>query len=163
MSLNRIIAIFSAILFLIILVIAFQFAGKISQRFGYHPQPTLPTGKVIIKDNTFTVEIATSSAEQQKGLSDRSSLDDNKGMLFLFDHPQFVNFWMKNMHFPIDIIFINDNTIVSIAENAPAPKSDKDTLPLYSPEAPANKVLEINAGLSKKYKLQKGDKVEISQ
>jgi uncharacterized membrane protein (UPF0127 family) len=66
---------------------------------------------------------------------------------------------MKNMKFPIDIIFIRDNKIVTIHQNVPAPKSPADNLPLYQPSEPADAVLEITAGLSQKNGFTKGDTI----
>jgi uncharacterized protein len=82
-------------------------------------------------------------------------------MLFVFDKADYYSFWMKNMKFPIDIIFIRGDKIVSISKNAVAPKSADASLPIYKPEAPVDKVLEINSGLSDKHNIKKGDKVEI--
>lgn len=146
MSLSKII-----IAFLIVLVI---FAGVIFFQFAKGPAPT---GKVTVKERTFNVFIQRTPEELQKGLSGRNSLGNDQGMLFLFEQPGDLTFWMKDMKFPIDIIFINGNRIVSISENAQPPKSPEETLPLYKATAPADKVLEINAGLSKEYGLKPGD------
>ena len=69
---------------------------------------------------------------------------------------------MHEMRFPLDIIFIRQNTIVAIFENLPYPKSKEETLPVYKPEKPADSVLEINGGLSKKYGFKAGDHVNIT-
>ena len=95
------------------------------------------------------------------GLSERSSLAQDQGMLFVFENPGYHNFWMKNMKFPIDIIFIKDDKIVNIVENATPPISENTNPPILKPDGPINKVLEINAGLSGKYNIKKGAKIEI--
>lgn len=82
-------------------------------------------------------------------------------MLFLYGKPDSYHFWMKGMAFPLDIVFIRDSTIVSIARNVPPPNGDGD-LPRYASDEPADKVLEINAGLCDKYGIQEGDRVEIA-
>lgn len=146
MSLSKII-----IAFLLLLVV---FAGVIFYQFS---QGAAPAGKATVKEHTFNVFLALTPEEQQKGLSGRNGLGKDQGMLFIFDKPGDLTFWMKDMKFPIDIIFINGNRIVSIAENAPAPKSPEETLPLYRATGPADKVLEINAGLAKEYDLKPGD------
>lgn len=117
---------------------------------------------VTINGKSFAVDLAKSPAEQQHGLSDRDSLPQDSGMLFLFDQPQILSFWMKDMRFSIDIIFIKNDEIVSIAHNVPPPVSKNAKLPTYKSEKPADKVLEINAGLSKKYNIEKGDKIKIN-
>ena len=65
------------------------------------------------------------------------------------------------MKFPIDIIYINGDKIVSIFENAKAPKSKNENLFIYQPKVPADKVFEINAGLSKQYGFRENDIVTI--
>lgn len=114
---------------------------------------------VTIKDQTFKVSVAKTEEEKQKGLSGLTSLRLDEGKLFLFDKPDLYAFWMKDMKFPIDIIFINGNKIVSISENV-KPTTTGD-LPTYEPTGPSDKALEINAGLSKKHNFKAGDTVTI--
>lgn len=118
---------------------------------------------ITIRNHTFVVELTDTQSEQERGLSYRSSLDEGSGMLFVFEKPQILTFWMKGMEFPLDIIFIRDNKIITIYKNVPkpAPNTQLGNLPRYSPKEPANYVLEINAGLSEKYDFQEGDSVEI--
>lgn len=112
----------------------------------------------IINNHSFRVSVATSQKEHETGLSETQSLSEDQGMIFLFEKPDYYSFWMKNMRFPIDIIYINNDTIVTIKSNAQLIK-DKENPTIYSSTKPANKVLEIQAGLSEKYKLKEGDKV----
>lgn len=116
-----------------------------------------------IDGHTFFIETAVTEKEQQVGLAKYSSLAQNNAMYFPFDHPGFFAFWMKDMHFPIDILFLKDKKIVTIFDTVPNPTKDQINLPTYQPSVPANGVLEINAGLSKKYGFHTGDSVEISQ
>jgi uncharacterized protein len=117
------------------------------------------TPVVTIGKYSFKVSVAASQKELEIGLSETKSLAENRGMIFLFKKPDYYSFWMKNMKFPIDIIYINEDTIVTIENNAVPPKS-KDEIPvIYTPSKPSNKVLEIKAGLSKKYNFKNGDKV----
>lgn len=118
---------------------------------------------VTIKDHQFKPTIAKSDKEKEIGLSTKTSIDDNSGMLFIFDKSDYYAFWMKNMKFPVDIIFINKNRIATIHSNVKVPASDTkdENIPIYKPEEPADKVLEIKAGLSDKYSLKKGDEVKI--
>jgi uncharacterized membrane protein (UPF0127 family) len=82
-------------------------------------------------------------------------------MLFLFDPKETPSFWMKDMLFPIDIIFINDGTVVTVYKNV-QPPIDGQNLPLYKPNQPIDDVLEINAGLSEQYGIKEGDSVKIT-
>ena len=97
-----------------------------------------------------------------EGLSGRDKLDKDKGMIFIFEEKGKHSFWMKNVKFPLDIIFISDDTIVDIAKNA-EPKKENDTnIPIFTPKENANFVLEINGGLSDEYEIKFGDKVNLS-
>lgn len=129
--------------------------------FKDHPLPFTPTTTATINTRTFKITKATSDKDRQVGLSGRTSLASDAGMLFVFDKPDFYAFWMKEMKFPIDIIYIRDNRIVTIYRNVVPPKSKEENPPVFRPEEPANAVLEISAGLSEKYKFKKGDQVTI--
>jgi uncharacterized membrane protein (UPF0127 family) len=120
---------------------------------------------VIISGKKLLVDIADTPALQTKGLSGRQSLDENQGMLFVFPSEAKQFFWMKDMLFPIDIIWINkDEEIVYIDENAPIPEPNTADykLPLYSSPKAVKYVLEVNAGYSEKYSIKVGDRVEIT-
>jgi len=151
MSLNKII-----IGFIIVLLI---FSGIIVLQINKNPAPK---SKVVIDNHFFDVEVASTSAQQQLGLSGRDSLAQERGMLFVFKKPGYYPFWMKGMKFPLDIIFINNNKIVSIEQNAPLTSgSDEKNFPIYTPDAPAIEALEVNGGITKGYGIQKGDDVKI--
>ena len=117
--------------------------------------------QVTSKDLTIQVKIADEPKEHQTGLADFSSLPLGEGMLFVFDKSASYVFWMKNVEFAIDIIWIDENKkIVDIASNVP-PEPDKGEKELtrYKPKSDAKYVLEINAGLSSLHNLQVGDQV----
>ena len=113
--------------------------------------------KLQIRNQVFQVDVAVSPEEHVKGLSGRTSMAENKGMLFIFDTKQQYSFWMKEMNFPLDMVWIDDKTIVDISKNVPVEKGYP--LPTYTPQKPVNRVLEINAGLADKYGFQIGDTV----
>lgn len=142
---------------IIIIVLVFFFLAVlgfiISSNFiNFSSVPT-----ATIKNKTFKLLVARSEEDKQIGLSKHESLPEDSGMIFLFDKPSLYSFWMKDMKFAIDIIYIRGDRIVTIYENQ---KPTKDgTPPILTPSEPADKVLEINAGLSKKYNIKKGDKV----
>ena len=105
------------------------------------------------------IEIADNDFEQQTGLMYRKQMDTNKGMLFVFDEIKVRSFYMKNTYISLDIIYIDtENTIINIAKNA-EPLNENS---LFS-DAPAKYVLEINAGLSEKWGIKKGDKISFSK
>jgi len=119
------------------------------------------TSTVTIGDHSFEVTVATSQQEREIGLSQTKSLQQDQGMIFLFEKPDYHSFWMKNMKFPIDIIYINGDKIVTIQNDAQPPKENEEISIIYTPTEPSDKVLEIQAGLSKEYNFKNGDKIII--
>ena len=111
--------------------------------------------RIQVGQTIFTVELAITDAQKEKGLGYRDSLAPNHGMLFPYDHPEKYSFWMKGMRFPIDILWIRDSKIIDISKNVPIATSS--VLPIYSPQEPANQVLEVNAGVSDKDGIKIGD------
>ena len=150
MSLNKII-----IGFIIILLI---FSGFIV----FQINKAQPKSKITIDNHDFAVELATTPAQQQQGLSSRASLPKNQGMLFIFQTANRYPFWMKDMKFNLDMIFINNNKIVAIFQNVPTPKNANATLPTYAPSSPANEVLEVTAGTAKVDGFKAGDTVKAT-
>lgn len=120
---------------------------------------------VTINKHTIAVSLAKTEKEKQIGLSDKSSLSKDTGMLFTFDTADTYGFWMKKMKFPIDIVFINDNKITTIFKNVTPPPSGAtipdDKLPIYTPTIPSNRVLELPSGAADTYSLKVGDTVEF--
>jgi uncharacterized membrane protein (UPF0127 family) len=107
------------------------------------------SGELVLK-----AELADTEARRVRGLSGRKSLSKGQGMLFVFDSIDRHGIWMKDMTFPIDIVWIGANyQIVGIAEDV----SPKSYPKVYKPEVPALFVLEMNAGLAKEYGLKAGD------
>ena len=106
------------------------------------------------------VEIADTPLKQKQGLMFREKLDG--GMLFIFETKDTYRFWMKNMKIPIDIVWMNDNTVVSIKNDLQPciPTEEKPDCETYGPDVDVNKVLEINAGQAKELGIKPGDKIQ---
>jgi len=116
--------------------------------------------KVCFGENCFSVELAKSQAEIEKGLMNRTKLEKNKGMLFIFKEESIYSFWMKNTLIPLDMIWIDSNQkVVFIKENAEPCKSL--ICMSINPGVKASYVLEINGGLVGEYKIKPGDSVEF--
>ncbi|MFQ5532114.1 MAG: DUF192 domain-containing protein [Candidatus Nanoarchaeia archaeon] len=116
--------------------------------------------KVCFNKNCFYVEIAGTLEQRTRGLMYRDSLDENSGMLFVFPQEDIYLFWMKNVRFPLDIIWLNSNQeVVYTQENIPS--CNQEICPTITPLAKAKYVLEINAGTVDKIGLGVGDKVEF--
>ena len=148
-------------LFLLLFVIVLGTASYMNGR-GFSLTPKGST--VTIGKTTFPVEVEKTEAAREKGLSGRSSLAAGHGILFLFDTPNRYAFWMKDMKFPIDIIFINGSRVVSVFPNVPAPVASvpDSSLPVYVPTSAADKALELPAGTAKKDNIKIGDTVTTS-
>lgn len=121
-----------------------------------------PDATAQIGDVALELEVARTTIERQEGLSNRDSLPENRGMLFIFDKPDYYSFWMKNMKFPIDIIFINGERVVTIHKNVKPQAAVSNSLPLYGSKEPADKVLEINAFKSDDLDIKEGDTISLS-
>jgi uncharacterized membrane protein (UPF0127 family) len=115
---------------------------------------------VTISGVKFNAEIASTPSARILGLSYRRSLAADAGMLFLFNTIGRYGFWMKDMHFPLDMIWIKGDTVIGAAENIPAPVSGTpdSNLQKYYPLEPVNKVFEVNAGTVAKSGIKVGDK-----
>jgi len=103
----------------------------------------------------FNVEVAETRQQQERGLMLRNSLPSGAGMLFVYERPQSVAFWMKNTLIPLDIIFIRpDGTIAGIKQRA----VPLDETKMESGE-PVSAVLEINGGEAERLGIRPGDRV----
>lgn len=111
---------------------------------------TTPSGTEI------NVEVADTFSKRRLGLGKRTSLKKNWGMLFVFEKMGRHSFWMKDMNFSLDIIWLDNNRIVHIQENA-KPNITGQEFPIFKPLPLANFVLEIAAGRANELKLNEGD------
>jgi len=107
------------------------------------------------------IEVVDSEPQRQLGLMFREKLEGDKGMLFVYDRQGRHSFWMKNMRFPLDIIWINrEKEIVAIDEDVPACRQGQDC-PEFSPPVEVKYILEVNAGFTRKNKVRVGEKVSF--
>ena len=119
---------------------------------------------VSIGNATYSVDLAISPEERQQGLSGREHMPLDAGMLFVFEEERQLNFWMKEMHFPLDIIWIDAQCrLVEVAANVPTPppNADNNDIPRVRSPSPARYVLELNAGEAARNGFQPGDPVEF--
>jgi len=111
-----------------------------------------------LNDRVFKVTTAISQEERAKGLMFVKSMPNDEGMLFYYNQPHKVSFWMKNTYIALDIIFFDQQgTLLGFHSNAQPCKNITQSCPRYPSDDPVSYVLEINAGLAKEMALKKGD------
>lgn len=118
-------------------------------------------GWVEINGFILNIDIALTDKQKQDGLSIKSSMKENEGMLFIFDKPTYQSFWMKGMNFPIDIIWLNENLSIVHIEKSLEPCETLFACQSYRPTSESLYVLETISGFSEKYGLKIGNKINI--
>lgn len=121
-----------------------------------------PKANVSLKGQTLQVMVADSIYRQQKGLGGRESLSPYDGMVFPFSLPGNYAFIMKDMKFPIDIIWLKKGEVVDYAPNVKVESVESESEYIrYTPRSEADMVLELPAGWSKANDLKIGDKMTL--
>lgn len=136
---------------LALLITAIQPA--LTQRVGVPPwreplEPARETAEIMVGETPLTVDLALTGEQQQLGLGFRNGLEPGTGMLSVFEDPEPKTFWMKDMRFCLDIVWIADDEIVGAAENiCPEPEGTDDAdRATYPSDGPVNYALEVPAG-----------------
>jgi uncharacterized protein len=126
----------------------------------------LPVGaeefiQIFLPDETeITAELAITDLERQLGLMYRETMLEDQGMLFVFSEEGYHSFWMKNMNFAIDILWLDkEKRIVHIEKRIP-PCQTRDC-PSYAPDLPAMYVLELKAGMADCHNLKKQQRIDF--
>ena len=129
------------------------------------PEPTATTPlpdpvQVQVGDARVTADLADDDAERALGLGGRKRLGRDAGMYFVLPDAS-PSFWMKGMLIPLDMIWIKDGRVVDVTADVPnEPRGTPESeLPTYSPQQPANRVLEVNAGWARRHGVRPGDEV----
>ena len=115
---------------------------------------------VSIGDHEFVAEVADTPESRARGLSGHKPLSEDQGMLFLFPEASVQAFWMKEMLFPIDIIWIRDGRVLGFYENVPPPlpETSLSELLLYTSPGLVNMVFEVAGGTVSRFGITVGDK-----
>lgn len=115
---------------------------------------------LVLNNEKINILISDSVESRMKGLGDRNKLDPNTIMLFVFDKPDVYSIWMKNMYFPLDIIWLDEElNIIHIEEDI-----SPNTYPkIYSSNSKSLYVIEANSGFSKRFDLKVGNKINIEK
>lgn len=125
------------------------------------PQTGLPEMDILLDGKRYRAEVVITAEQAQKGLMYRTELAENRGMLFPFNPPRAVNFWMKNMKIPLDMLFLRDGRVINLIENVPPCKASP--CPTYGSVYPVDTVLELPAGTAEKAGIRIGDTAAIVQ
>lgn len=122
----------------------------------FRPRLTeMRVGETIIQ-----VDLADTIGKQRQGLSGRLSLPKDQGMYFPMGQAALHGFWMRDMKFPLDIIWIRSGIIVDISENVPYPLQGQTPVTVQ-PKEQADAVLEVNAGFTQRHGVKIGDSVQM--
>ncbi len=152
--------------FLGVLIIGIGIALLLFNFFRYSPSRSDAYAKlqpIGVKEATLgmsnlTLFIADTDEEKTRGLSGILNMDHNEGVLFQFDSAGRKIFWMKDMNFPLDFIYVRNGQVVEIKEDI-----SPDTYPNNIINTlPADIVIELNAGYARKYNIRAGDFLELN-
>ena len=131
------------------------------------PAPVNSTGmdgykkiNVMVNGVPLVADVAITGDQRSKGLAVKDTLAENESMLFVFSKANDYSFWMKNMKFPIDIIWLGTDRYVIHIEHSLEP-CESDACPSYTPDDKAQYVLETVAGFAKKYNVTENTIVEF--
>ncbi|RJP21099.1 MAG: DUF192 domain-containing protein [Candidatus Omnitrophota bacterium] len=121
----------------------------------------LPTIRMEIGGVAVEIEVAIFPREQQQGLMYRESMPENHGMLFVYDEPRYLSFWMKNTKIPLSIAFIRQDGVISNIE-----KMKPHTGPMNPTESYVSKyecvyALEMNEGWFERHGIKAGDVIHF--
>ena len=117
------------------------------------------TAETKINNQKIELEVAATKKEQDTGLMYRTSLRNNRGMLFKFTSAQKVSFWMKNCKISLDMIFLRDGVVEAIEVSAPP--CTADPCPTYGPNTAVDRAIELRGGRAAELGVKVGDRIEI--
>jgi len=125
-----------------------------------------PAAKTVLSIHTaehtynLLVDVVRTPKEREQGLMGRSALPEDEGMLFIYETASTSAFWMKDMNFPLDLVFIgSDKSVVEMMGKVPPCQTADEFCTRYKPNHPSRYVLELAGGFVEKYGIQPGDTV----
>ena len=116
---------------------------------------------VTVNGYNISAFVADTDDKRSKGLSGVENMTESQGMLFIFNYPSKQGFWMKEMMFPLDIIWLDSNSSVIHVEKGLQPCASVLFCPVYSPLKDAKYVLETISGFTDLHSVNEGDKIKI--
>lgn len=118
--------------------------------------PAIP--RAMINQQTIYLEIADAQSKIQQGLSSRENLPEDWGMLFVFKKTANYTFWMSQMKFDLDFVFLKNDQVVALREKVPHPQAEEPPITIQIPEK-FNRVLELNSGTIAKLSVKVNDQI----
>lgn len=125
----------------------------------YQGQQLPIKARTKIAGQAIELEVAKTPEQQMLGLMYRTSLPDNRGMLFAFAPPRPARFWMKNVSLTLDMIFLRQGTVAAIFTKVPPCKSEP--CPTYGPAGEIDQVIELRGGRAQELGLKVGDRLTV--
>jgi hypothetical protein len=123
-----------------------------------------PSVFVNIHEQSFVMMIADTPNKAYQGLSGKKDLGKYAGMVFLFNYEDYYTMVMRDMNFPLDIVWLKDGVVVDMAPKVLVEDNKSESeLIRYRPRLPADAVLELKAGLITETGLKIGDKVLLTK
>ena len=119
------------------------------------------TAQAFIAETTIDLEVAQTPAQQAMGLMFRDALPDNRGMYFPLGRARIARFWMNNVPVALDMIFLQEDRVVAIADSVPPCTTTPEDCPLYGPDQLVDGVIELRAGRAKELGLAVEDFIKI--
>ena len=147
-------------LLIIVTVLATTITGLLFLYWNSNKKNTIQT---YINNELFTLELADTPTERSMGLSHRASLPDNTGMWFVFEAPGRPGFWMKDMQFDLDFLWLNNTIIEEVTINVPAPKNAHGEIVKLVPSKPITSAIEVKAGTVERLDIRLSNHIEISK
>lgn len=145
----KIISLFLKIVIVFSIIFSIIYFTFIQKEFSYDKK------NISVGNNQFAVEVADDLEKRSLGLGRRQSLCDDCGMFFIFPEQNLHTFWMKDMNFDLDILWLRNGKVVYIERNV----SHLDQEKRYGSEELSDSVLEINAGLVDRLGIKVGDEI----
>lgn len=118
---------------------------------------------VDLADESFRMELAVTRQQQRKGMAGREEIAPDEGMLFVFDEPRVLNFWMKGCLIPLEIIYVDASGRIVRMHHMPAPDPDASDADLkrYSSYYPAQFAIEVKVGTIDRLELEEGQRLDL--
>jgi len=134
--------------------------SEASAQSSPEPRQSLPlTAQIEVSGQVIQLEVAQTPEQQEIGLMNRTSLAEDQGMLFPFEPPRPVQFWMRNTLIPLDMVFLLHGEIKAIVANVPP--CTTEVCPTYGPATSTDQVIELQSGRAAAVGLQVGQQIRI--